>query len=71
MLHINDDILGNFEFACKIAGAKLIIILGHKILRELIDTKGIGLIDALYDIKTGKVEFNDDWPGTIAKTEFV
>lgn len=121
----NDDILGNLEFACKVAGAKLIIILGHKqcgaikaacdginlghitqligkinpaiqpetatennrnsnneeflmnvtenhmqltkqfiykksnILRELIDKSDIGLINALYDVKTGKVEFND------------
>ncbi|MDA0196983.1 MAG: carbonic anhydrase family protein [Bacteroidetes bacterium] len=26
---INDDILGSIEFACKIAGSKLIVILGH------------------------------------------
>ena len=26
---INDDILGSMEFACNIAGAKLIVILGH------------------------------------------
>ncbi len=26
---INDDILGSMEFACKIAGSKLIVILGH------------------------------------------
>ena len=26
---INDDIIGSMEFACKIAGAKLIIVLGH------------------------------------------
>jgi SulP family sulfate permease len=26
---LNDDILGSMEFACKIAGAKLIMILGH------------------------------------------
>ncbi len=27
---VNDDILGSMEFACKIAGAKLILILGHQ-----------------------------------------
>ncbi len=26
---INDDILGSMEFACKLAGAKLIVVLGH------------------------------------------
>ncbi len=26
---INEDILGSMEFACKIAGAKLVVILGH------------------------------------------
>ena len=26
---INDDILGSMEFACKVAGAKLILVLGH------------------------------------------
>lgn len=27
---VNEDILGSMEFACKIAGAKLILILGHQ-----------------------------------------
>jgi len=27
---LNEDILGSMEFACKIAGAKLIMVLGHK-----------------------------------------
>ena len=26
---INDDILGSMEFACKVAGAKLVVVLGH------------------------------------------
>lgn len=26
---LNDDILGSMEFACKIAGAKIIVVLGH------------------------------------------
>lgn len=26
---INDDILGSMEFACKIAGAKIVVVLGH------------------------------------------
>lgn len=27
---VNDDLLGSIEFACKVAGAKLIIIMGHQ-----------------------------------------
>ena len=27
---VNDDILGSMEFACKIAGSKFILVLGHK-----------------------------------------
>ena len=26
---VNDDILGSMEFACKVAGAKLVVVLGH------------------------------------------
>lgn len=26
---VNDDILGSMEFACKLAGSKLIVVLGH------------------------------------------
>ena len=26
---MNDDILGSMEFACKVAGSKLIVVLGH------------------------------------------
>lgn len=27
---VNDDILGSLEFACKVAGSKLIVVLGHR-----------------------------------------
>jgi len=27
---VNDDILGSLEFGCKVAGAKLVVVLGHK-----------------------------------------
>ena len=27
---VNDDVLGSMEFACKIAGAKLILVMGHE-----------------------------------------
>ncbi len=123
---INEDILGSMEFACNIAGSKLIVILGHTkcgairgacdnvqlgnlstllnkiqpsvyyertisenrtannaefvekvsriqvkrsveeiiersvILREMIENGEIGLIGALYDVETGKVEFFEE-----------
>jgi carbonic anhydrase len=44
---LNDDILGSMEFACKIAGAKLIMVLGHS---------GCGAIKGACDqVKMGKL----------------
>jgi carbonic anhydrase len=122
---VNDDVLASIEYACHVAGAKLIIVLGHtrcgaiqascdhvekgyitqllakiqpavsaetetltdrcstnhefvtrvtelniantlqqiyqesEILRLMIDQENIGLVGALYDVKTGKVAFKD------------
>ena len=42
---LNDDILGSMEFACKIAGSKLIVVLGH--------TNCGAIIGACDDIKLG------------------
>lgn len=44
---VNDDLLGSLEFACKIAGAKLIIIMGHQHCGAI-----IGAID---DVKLGNL----------------
>jgi carbonic anhydrase len=123
---INDDILGSMEFACKVAGSKLVVVLGHTkcgairgacdhlqmgnlstllnkiqpsvyyertvhenrtseneefvekvariqvkrsvetiiqqsiILREMVENREIGLIGALYDVETGRVEFLEE-----------
>ena len=123
---INEDVLGCMEFACNIAGSKLIVVLGHTkcgaiqaacdnvekgnlstllnkiqpsvyyektvaenrtaensefvekvseiqvkrsvekiveeslILREMIGNKKIGLIGAIYDVDTGRVEFLEE-----------
>ena len=44
---INDDIIGSMEFACKVAGVKLIMVLGHT---------GCGAIQGACDqIKMGKL----------------
>lgn len=42
---INDDILGSMEFGCKVAGAKLIVVLGH--------TKCGAIRGACADVKMG------------------
>lgn len=125
---VNTDILGSMEFACKVAGSKLIVVLGHTkcgavkgacdhvemgnltellsklqpavysesettdagkrnsknpnfvenvatinvkrsvkniiersfILEEMLDNGEIGIVGAMYNIDTGKVEFYDD-----------
>ena len=123
---INDDILGSMEFACKLSGSKLVVVLGHTrcgairgacsnlqmgnlstllnkiqpsvyyertvtenrnakneefvekvcriqvkrslesivhqsvIMREMIEKGQIGLIGAIYDVETGRVEFLED-----------
>ena len=125
---VNTDILGSMEFACKVAGSKLIVVLGHTkcgavkgacdhvemgnltellsklqpavysesettnvdkrnsknakfvenvstinvkrsvkniiersfILEQMVENGEIGVIGAMYDIETGKVEFYDD-----------
>ncbi len=44
---INDDVLGSMEFACKVSGAKLIVIMGHS---------GCGAIkSAIDDVKLGNI----------------
>ncbi|CAN5657584.1 carbonic anhydrase family protein [soil metagenome] len=123
---INTDILGSMEFACKLAGSKLIVILGHSkcgavkgacdhvemgnltellsklqpavyqeketnkernskngqfvenvaainvrrsvksaiersfIIEQMVENGEIGIVGAMYDVETGKVDFYDD-----------
>ena len=47
---MNDDILGSMEFACKLAGTKLIVVLGHTACGAV---KG-----ACDDAKTRQVNWN-------------
>lgn len=44
---LNDDILGSMEFACKVAGAKIIVVLGH--------TKCGAVKGACDDVKLGNL----------------
>lgn len=47
---VNDDILGSLEFACKVSGAKLIVVLGHEYcsaIKSAIDNLEMGNITKL------------------------
>jgi carbonic anhydrase len=95
---VNTDILGSMEFACKVAGSKLILVLGHSkcgavkggqrnsenaafvenvasinvrravksiiersfIIEQMVEHGKLGVVGAMYNIDTGKVEFYDD-----------
>jgi carbonic anhydrase len=47
---VNEDILGSLEYACKVSGAKLIVVLGHEhcgAIKSAIDNVQLGNITAL------------------------
>ena len=47
---VNEDILGSMEFACKVSGAKLILVLGHEscgAIKSTIDGVKLGNITAM------------------------
>jgi carbonic anhydrase len=49
---INDDIIGSMEFACKVAGAKLIVVLGHTkcgAIKGACDNVKLGSLTGLLD----------------------
>jgi carbonic anhydrase len=49
---LNDDILGSMEFACKVAGSKLIVVLGHSrcgAVNGAIDQVDLGNLTGLLD----------------------
>jgi len=49
---INEDILGSMEFACKIAGAKIVVVLGHSgcgAIKGACDDIKLGNLTALID----------------------
>ena len=63
---VNDDLLGSLEFACKVAGAKLIIIMGHQhcgaIIGAIDDVKLGNLTTTLSKIKPA-IEMSQDYDG--------
>lgn len=49
---VNDDILGSMEFACKLAGSKVILVLGHTscgAVKGACDNAKLGLLTGLLD----------------------
>ncbi|MDZ7634263.1 MAG: carbonic anhydrase family protein [Bacteroidales bacterium] len=73
---VNDDLLGSLEFACKVAGAKLIVIMGHQhcgaIIGAINDVKLGNLTTTLSKIKPA-IKMSQDYSGekTSRNEEFV
>lgn len=63
---VNDDLLGSLEFACKVAGAKLIIIMGHQhcgaIIGAIDNVKLGNLTTTLSKIKPA-IQMSQDYNG--------
>jgi carbonic anhydrase len=63
---INDDIVGSAEFATKLAGAKLIVVLGHSecgAIKGAIDGAELGKLTGLLQKIRPAVEASKDAPG--------
>jgi carbonic anhydrase len=63
---VNEDILGSMEFACKIAGAKLILVMGHQhcgAVRGAIDKVEMGNLTQLLTKIRPAVEMNQHFSG--------
>lgn len=73
---VNDDLLGSLEFACKVAGAKLTIIMGHQhcgaIIGAIDDVRLGNLTKTLSNIKPA-IKMSQDYHGemTSGNEEFV
>ena len=78
---VNEDILGSMEFACKVAGAKAIVVLGHThcgAVHGACDNVKLGnLTQLLHKLKpaveltmrkTDKLTIDDDFVDAVAKT---
>lgn len=73
---INEDLLGSMEFACKVAGAKLIIVMGHQhcgAIKGTIDDVKLGHLTALLTKIRPAVIMSQDFKGekTSKNEEFV
>ena len=73
---VNTDILGSMEFACKVAGAKYILVMGHQhcgAVRSAIDGVELGNVTSmLANIRPAVQSFSDHpEPRTSANEDFV
>ena len=72
---LNDDILGSLEFACKVSGAKLILVLGHSncgAIKGAVDGVELGkLTGLLAKIKPALGQVPGSEPRTSKNNEFV
>lgn len=63
---VNEDMLGSMEFACKVAGAKLILVMGHQhcgAVKGAIDNVQLGNITAMLSKIKPAVEMSQDFAG--------
>jgi carbonic anhydrase len=63
---VNEDMLGSMEFGCKVSGAKLILVLGHKscgAIKSAIDNVKLGNITAMLSKIKPAVEYSRDYNG--------
>jgi len=63
---VNEDLLGSMEFGCKVAGAKLILVLGHEhcgAVKAAIDDVELGNITAMLSKIKPAVELVSDFKG--------
>ena len=73
---VNEDLLGSMEFACKVAGAKLILVMGHQhcgAVKSAIDDVQLGTITAMLAKIKPAVQMSQDFAGekTSKNDEFV
>ena len=63
---VNQDLLGSMEFACKLSGAKLILVMGHQhcgAIKGAIDDVKLGNLTALLAKIRPAVEYSKDFKG--------
>jgi carbonic anhydrase len=63
---VNEDLLGSMEFACKVAGAKLIVVMGHQhcgAVKGAIDDVKLGNITAMLSKIKPAVKMSQDFTG--------
>jgi carbonic anhydrase len=73
---VNEDILGSMEFSCKVAGAKLVLVIGHEYcgaIKGAIDNVKLGNLTALLTRITPAVQACSHFSGdkTSKNPEFV